>query len=460
MSERELPEDPSAWPADPYELLGVGRSASTQEIKRAYTKLLRRYNPERFPEQFQRIRRAYEMLLRLAELTAIMPLPEEASPRVKLESSHAPYTSASVEECWQQARRGQEAEAYRELEQLVMRQPGNPATYARLYWLLWTRPDLDSSRRPSDWLYLGLEAEPRVGKLTELLLEEVADRPEEALSESFWRLLARSRPRGMLETLLECRWAAADRLNRWDIPGQDLDAFRDVVQNESEENWVRLLVDLVARLAWLGSEEGGGLFDRSFDEVYERRHLGLSLSHEFDRLEYLAATRAQCRRLLSETELEDEFIRVMRSCVNRTAEEIRTEFEGLLEKMSREPVAWLNTLDLVRDYAPAVLAHFGSLLGHFAQSAPEVPSDSYDHQKLIALAVRFLNSVNEEAEYQDYRRRLLEFLIKKMIQPQRLAEITFNYPCGWLTGTGSLGEAILADWPLRYVYQANALLWT
>lgn len=47
---------------DLYERLGVGRAASVDAVKKAYRELLRRYPPERAPEEFKRIREAYETL--------------------------------------------------------------------------------------------------------------------------------------------------------------------------------------------------------------------------------------------------------------------------------------------------------------------------------------------------------------------------------------------------------------
>src|SRR5205823_3559845 len=68
MSESALPEDVSKWPEDPYELFGVPHTVTPRDLKRAYTRLIRTYKPEQFPEQFRRIRAAYETILRFAEL--------------------------------------------------------------------------------------------------------------------------------------------------------------------------------------------------------------------------------------------------------------------------------------------------------------------------------------------------------------------------------------------------------
>jgi len=54
-------------PKDYYEILGVGRDASTEEIKQAYRKLARRYHPDvnsapEAEERFKELSEAYAVL--------------------------------------------------------------------------------------------------------------------------------------------------------------------------------------------------------------------------------------------------------------------------------------------------------------------------------------------------------------------------------------------------------------
>lgn len=47
---------------DPYRTLEISRNAEEADIKRAYFQQVRKFPPEQEPEQFQKIRRAYEMV--------------------------------------------------------------------------------------------------------------------------------------------------------------------------------------------------------------------------------------------------------------------------------------------------------------------------------------------------------------------------------------------------------------
>jgi curved DNA-binding protein CbpA len=46
----------------PYEILEVAEDAGDSQVKKAYLGMVRRYPPERFPEDFQCIYRAYEFI--------------------------------------------------------------------------------------------------------------------------------------------------------------------------------------------------------------------------------------------------------------------------------------------------------------------------------------------------------------------------------------------------------------
>jgi len=47
---------------DPYEVLDVSRESGDAEIRRRYLELVRRYPPDRDPQRFAAIRRAYDEL--------------------------------------------------------------------------------------------------------------------------------------------------------------------------------------------------------------------------------------------------------------------------------------------------------------------------------------------------------------------------------------------------------------
>src|SRR5438132_3817785 len=167
MSDPALPDDVSKWPDDPYELFGVPRTVTPRDLKRAYTRLIRAYKPEQFPEQFRRIRAAYESILRYAELfgrfeeappPADEPTVRPGPPPVADDVPPSPPAPApdDLDAIWERAVNGDEAGAYAALREAHQRHPGRPGVLLRLYWLLALNPALDVGRSPCDWLAEGL----------------------------------------------------------------------------------------------------------------------------------------------------------------------------------------------------------------------------------------------------------------------------------------------------------------
>lgn len=88
---------------DPFDALGLERDASPEAIKRAYFALVRANPPERNPEQFKRIRAAYERLRDPAqrletEMQLIQPWPaptrRRRAPKLELQVGQAAILAA------------------------------------------------------------------------------------------------------------------------------------------------------------------------------------------------------------------------------------------------------------------------------------------------------------------------------------------------------------------------------
>jgi hypothetical protein len=59
----ELPDDLSQWPKNNWELFSLdSQNVSYKDLRKAYSKLIKRFRPETHPEQFQRIQEAFETL--------------------------------------------------------------------------------------------------------------------------------------------------------------------------------------------------------------------------------------------------------------------------------------------------------------------------------------------------------------------------------------------------------------
>jgi hypothetical protein len=73
-------EPPLPETGDPFELLGVAPDADERTIRRAYATLIKRFRPDRAPDEFQRIQAAFEIATRTREIQRLVDLRHEPPP--------------------------------------------------------------------------------------------------------------------------------------------------------------------------------------------------------------------------------------------------------------------------------------------------------------------------------------------------------------------------------------------
>lgn len=483
MSDRPLPDDPARWPTDPHELLGVSPGVGERELRRAYHRLIRLYKPEQAPEQFRRIREAYEAVLPYAGLfgspdeeSAPQPRPAEDEERRRTQESppaeeplrqadlpepllSEPLIDSTVDAAddgWEQALAGHPAVAYAHLVQQNQQYAGRVEVYLRLYWLLTLWPELDARRGPLDVLAQGMLATGLAGPLRELYRQEVADDPGEALGERFERVLDADVQAGQLADLAEWRLLAAVRLRRWEAVGQDLRRLRLRFGPGEEEPWLRLLFALADTLAWEEDNQARDLLEECRTEIGRHAYLAHQLSHSFDRLDLLLEASAGWHQLRRQGGISNRLLRLIPVSWSRPFEEVRPVLRDALEALTGAPRRWLGYLDEARRQAPAVLALLGEALDQLEWRTPS--PEPREPETLSGLVLEFLAHLNP-ADYDGERPELLAFCIQEMVSPEEMAEAVSGFPDAWKELGDTWAQALLNDWPLRHVYRGWRLFW-
>jgi hypothetical protein len=468
VSEPALPEDLSRWPTDPFELLGATRETPPKDVKRAYTRLIRVYKPEQYPEHFRRIREAYESVLRYVELFGGMevlptPTPETPAPEPAADAPvftgprPLPVPNDELHDLWQQAIRGEEAEAYRGLLRLHGERPHNATICLRLYWLLTLAPDLDRQRRPCAWLAAALMAAGLNGPALELYRREIDADPEEAFSSHFEELLELDAATSARAELYAWRWAAARRLKRYSAVADDLPRAKERVGRFDEDAWLRLVLTAADVAAWLPEGQTyAELWHEVAAEVQHLSHLGSRFAAWFDRFDYLLAVRADYQKMCGATEALAGVRDLVAAAWHAPLPSYRADFFELLSRIVADPVGWLGRLDDVARSAPAVLSAFGELL-HLAEQRAEMPPRP-GPATLAKLAVAFLDGLAlPEVSVRDHTVR---FCTREMIEPMWLLETFSERQVEWNSPVDPEAFVrIQGDWPARYVCLANRIFW-
>lgn len=473
----DLPDDVRRWPSDPFKLLGVPRNVAPLELKRAYTRLIRAYKPEHAPEEFRRIRQAYEAARQIIELRSAFrqdppPTSYEFERAAEADISREPNEAAAprraprvksfeeqFDDCWQWAVDGDELKAYRVLEQLHAQAPHDSRIAVRLYWLLTLSPQIDPARSPCDWLVAGLRRNGFTGPLRELYRRELAANSTEAFSKRCDEMIAAIAPSSGLAELVEWRWKALPWTEQAaNSIRADLETLRERFLAHDEIKWAYLLFSVVDRFAFIDAPVARDLIQRCNRDLRSLTHLHLRLAAAFDRCDLALEFSAKVRILRHEVNGQEEFLNFMSRAWSSRNEDLRRPFVSYFAALAAVPKVALRRFDAVNELASPLLFEFRRTL-HSLDSMSEPLAETRSNDEINDLVLSFAHDT-PSTKYSEWRHPLVDFCLGEMVMPEQLAAVLQNRRDFQLTAEQHLSQAVIADVPLMCVCHACRLFWS
>ncbi len=468
-----LPDNPADWPDDPFELLGIDYESDEKTARRSYIRLIRRFKPEHAPQEFQRIREAYESVKKAIEYrehysdwdddwededdlestdewTATAPLDDDHE---RADTREVRRLATDVEEqanqAWQLAIDGRVEDAYAKLLSLSDSHRDNNV-YIRLYWLLKLHPGLDEKREPCDWLVDGLRANQLMGPLRELYRREIAENHREATSRRFDRLLDCDTSPGVLADLLQWRWNALDDSQRH-LVVDDLRRVNNRMVLDDEETWGRLLLIALKQVAFASLLEDNNALEDCQIAIEQLPHLHQMLENELDEMEQVLEIVDAWDSLRYNMSVPENWLDLIVESSTRSAADIQPQVQSLIEDIARDPFQALERFDNLNASCPAAVDLFGGLI---SECSYRVNVDDHDERTWedFRRLIRRLFALRT-FEYKALRARLLRFCLHEMIDPSLVAMLVGQEED--LT-VENWSDEIADDAALRNVYVAHA----
>lgn len=475
MSQPRLPDDPARWPDDPYELLGVAPGVSPRDLKRAYTQLIRIYKPERAPEEFRRVRAAYEHVLRMAEFAerfgvqfvrnrdapATAPDAAASGPPQPPDESIAPEPrpiNDPVTTAWELAVAGDLFRAYTTLRRLQEADPDRAELPLRLYWLLALEPSLEPGCHAATWLAVALRRTGLTGPALELYRQELLERPAEALAAGD-TLPDAPAPASHLVDVVEARVRALGRIRRWASLQAELHRVHDRLSRDGEDAWLRLQFLALDYVSWWRNEPGADELMKVCEaEVARYEHTALRLGYLFDRHDLLLDAAAAWCHLQPAMTLPEALAALVPAAWVESFSVVRPLLLRVMDQIVATPTIWLRQFDRLEHAAPTLLTPLIEALTQYEIRLPERPVVPHPAERLTRLAGDFFDEQGLQS-YMAMRSQVLEFCVAESVGPEMLALIaparTADYPSDGAT----LADALAHDWPLRLVCWAVRLFW-
>jgi DnaJ domain len=489
MSEFHLPDDLSRWPSDPFELLGVSRNIERLELRRAYNRLIRKYKPDHSPEQFQRIRTAYDLLRNhideqemISNLTDEVLQPfddtnrdDEATnndaeyPEEKTQFSILDIES-EADKLWKQAEQKEFLEAYRGLVELYDQTGGYEATRVRLYWLLKQVSIVDKTRDPCDWLTNRVMQQNISYQTIEIYRKEILYHPEEAISVRCDQFVRNAESIVPLSSLIQERWRAASLFDHFQLIHEDLQIFRDQLLDQDPDLWMRLLIVALTNLTWIDHLESQQMARTCNAEIDELSHLHFEFGEELWISDFLKELATERHKLMTNSEASNPTIkaitRIMPAIWDRPATETRPKLLEFANRLLTAPVQVCQQLDRITDSVPVTLNYLADSFDELQCDLVAEHGKTADGYTFIGYwpILEFFDSFGIVC-YKDLRKNLMLFCLSHAYSPQDLNYTLSEFP-EYNQGASNehyeedLIEKIHSDRTLQLICKANRALWT
>lgn len=490
----ELPDDLHRWPHDPFALLGLDRQAGFRDLRRAYARLIRQYKPEHHPEQFRRIREAYEALeplLRAQESADEQPAPVvpadppppapqsvpeaaalrpedaaqpadgETAEKAADESADEPAAEPEADPLdayWLLTGTEQAAEGYEQLRQHLAADPLCEGAYLRLYWMLVVQPELDPLRHRCDWLVEGLQRGAAAEWLESLYLEELRRDEQEAITPRCEDFLA-ARPRDLtLLPVVEARWLAAGREQCWSLILRDLDRLRPAVEADEPRDWIRLVLKALDHLAWSSEASVVRAVQEYRSEIDGHPDAHFALDAEFSRYDLLGELVEGCRNLRGMADIPQGLAALLQKSWNEPRERTRSELLALLRELDAAGSRALAQLDQVQATCPAAMHQFGLLVDDLYRefNVIRLPRRRPDLEKEVGECIRLLPPLT----YHALRAAIARFCTQEMITLETFLQVTADLAQEERVSADEILTRAATDAALHYYCKAMVAFWT
>jgi hypothetical protein len=476
MSPSHLPNDVRRWPTNPYELLGVDWGCDFRQLRRAYAGLIRVYKPEQHPEQFRRIREAYDALKNYVRREE-EPADEEDSPvqrdeplptelrkmRYDAMYGNTGLLDQDLQSLWELACDGQPAVSYRHQVRLLERFSRQEDLYLQLYWLLVIWPEADVDRDPCEWLVAGLKQTGLTGRLWDLYLEELEHRPDEAGGSRCDELLDSAAAPARLAQLVEKRWNAASRAVNIPLIAADREKLRQRFCEEDPSLWAGLLMSALSLLAWNRSPAASRLFEECLAEAEKWTEGSFALAEALGRIDLLAPLRQDWWKLGAQRTSPAWFVHALEELVPelwlQSADALRPQLLELLDPLVEKPSEGLALLDKLTGSSKAVLHHLGMAIESLYRQHRATPAcgPTRFEQHASELAQEFEELCELHPEYCEMRLDLFRICTRESASADELVEFLVRR-CPQSRMAAHIQE-IVGDAPLHYLIQAFAVFW-
>jgi hypothetical protein len=464
-----LPDDLSRWPADPYELLGVKPGVDEKELKRAYQRLLRLYRPDHKPDEFRRIREAYEAIRDHGQWFAFLAnqgaatgqeLPDRERSDSESRAEHEPLPRTTVDQLLATAaglaRDGHTTEAYAQFSKLAVDYPARAEPYLACYWLLRFEPALDRMQKPIGRLQAALMRGTSGPALVAAFVRELRRVPSEAVAPNLVETALALKQADDVINVLEARWRAAAWLETWAVVETDLARIQQSPWWLDRHAWLTLMAVALDAVCWTLDPRAVSVADlcrRLLDE-YQNAHVS-----QFDalaRLDYLREVSLGVRAV--GPTISPALLRLLSFPLLADPREGYLDLIAWLHACEMEPTQVLRELSSFGEWAPRLWQRLQEVLHAVAGALGRLDDGELNVQQWRLSVENATEAIFSLTHEDDVREALLGYCLERSLAPHSFAAVLIEAHVSDVEYRRRTVEWIMSDGAVHCAYAALRLL--
>ena len=310
----ELPDDLSQWPDNNWELFGLdAQSASFNDLRKAYSKLIKLFRPETRPEHFQRIQKAFETLRDMIQSKSDDDNPNK-QPNADSEDNEAIQRRRSkcqktfLNKLYNQyINKADWDGAKKFLEDVI--EPENSTKekseeiadldeipYLYMFWLQYTISPPDKDVFPDIIKYLIMGENVHQEEEMSLSIKTLfffLERKELSFKDGIYDYTMSRLDFPAILLLVNIRWLNLrfeDGFDDVDIILNDLKTLKKRFFSQNPKAWVRILIEAIEHLHWVNSSKTKDAIEFCMNEITQFPEFSQYCDERLDRLDRLEQT--------------------------------------------------------------------------------------------------------------------------------------------------------------------------
>ena len=367
----ELPDDLSQWPDDNWELFGLdSQSASYDELRKAYSKLIKLFRPETRPDHFQRIQKAFETLRDL-----IQSKKEGASPddeqnadtdnNEEIQRRRAKRQKEFLDKLYNQyINKADWDGAIKFLEAVV--EPTQPSVekpednsdldeipYLYMFWLQYTicPPDKDVFPDIIKYLIMGENAHQNDDmSLSIKTLFFFLERKELSYKDSVYDYTMSQMDFPAILLLVNIRWLNLrfeDGFDDVDVILSDLETLKKRFMPYNSKAWIRINIEAIEHLLWVKSPKTQNAIENCMNEITQFPEYSDYYNEKLDTLDRLEQTIESFKKIPDILPINRD---LMRTILLMSGNTVFTRYRRLILKFAAELADDVLKTFMVFDY--------------------------------------------------------------------------------------------------------------